>query len=242
MQFESDFRFDMDDGFSMCSQAMSCPSAGTSFSSASSAYDPFTPTSRRSTPNELALDFDATQFAGSHAPELTSPSHGMPKYMFAPAKPEPEHMAFPNGMPSTPVKRMDGMATPDYDHMLEMNMASQHSMGSVTPSGPYPMYTISPHATMGPTSFMMTPTNSLSGSEVADSSSSSWSCANDSPISFSPHKSLASHEFDALPMERQSQSPLERYQLQGPPSPVACWGRLISASTSSWCRVSVRAR
>ncbi|KAL3959718.1 hypothetical protein ACCO45_004835 [Purpureocillium lilacinum] len=218
MQFESDFRFDMDDGFSMCSQAMSCPSTGTSFSSASSAYEAFTPTSRRSTPNELTLDFDGTAFASSHPAELTSPSHSMSKYMFGPVKSEPEHISFSNGMPTTPIKKMDGMATPDYDHMLEMNMASQHSMGSVTPSGPYPMYTISPQTAMGPTSFMMTPTHSLSGSEVAESSSS-WSCANDSPISFFPHKSLGSNDMEALDMERHSQSPLERYHLQGLPSP-----------------------
>ncbi|KND94245.1 Krueppel-like factor 11 [Tolypocladium ophioglossoides CBS 100239] len=219
MQFESDFRFDMDDSFSMCSQAMSCPSTGTSFSSASSAYDPFTPTSRRSTPNELSLEFDSTcNFGGSHPAELMSPSNNMSKYMFGAVKPEPEHMPFPNSLPSTPMKKIDGMATPDYDHMLEMNMASQHSMGSVTPSGPYPMYTISPQTAMGPMSFMMTPTHSLSGSEMAESSSS-WSCANDSPISFFPQKSLAPHDLEVLEMERHSVSPLERYHLHGPPSP-----------------------
>ncbi|PHH84370.1 hypothetical protein CDD83_2038 [Cordyceps sp. RAO-2017] len=237
MQFESDFRFDMDDSFSMCSQAMSCPSTGTSFSSASSAYDPFTPTSRRSTPNELSLDFDGSSFAASHPSEITPPTNAanqsgsgsgsstgnaMPKYMFGPVKSEPEQMPFPNSLPSTPMRKMDGMATPDYDHMLDMNLASQHSMGSVTPSGPYPLYAISPHTTMGPGPgpFMMTPTHSLSGSEMAESSSS-WSCANDSPISFFPpqQKNLAPHELEALEMERQSQSPLERFHLHGPPSP-----------------------
>ena len=220
MQFESEFRFDMDDSFSMCSQAMSCPSTGTSFSSASSsAYDPFTPTSRRSTPNELSLEFEnACTFGGSHPVELTPPSNNMSKYMFGAVKPEPEHMPFSNSLPSTPMKKIDGMATPDYDHMLEMNMASQHSMGSVTPSGPYPMYTISPQTAMGPTSFMMTPTHSLSGSEMAESSST-WSCANDSPISFFPQKSLAPHDLEALEMERHSVSPMDRYHLQCPPSP-----------------------
>ncbi|KYK56143.1 putative zinc finger protein odd-paired-like protein [Drechmeria coniospora] len=218
MQFESDFRFDMDDGFSMCSQAMSCPSAGTSFSSASSAYDPFTPTSRRSTPNELSLDFDGASFGASGHADLTSPANNMTKYMFGPVKTEPEHISFPNSLPSTPMKKLDGMATPDYEHMLDMNMNSQHSMGSVTPSGPYPMYTISPQTTMGPTSFMMTPTHSLSGSEMAESSSS-WSCANDSPISFFPQKSLAPHDLDAVDLERHSESPMDRYHLHCPPSP-----------------------
>lgn len=230
MQFESDFRFDMDDSFSMCSQAMSCPSTGTSFSSASSAYDPFTPTSRRSTPNELTLDFDGAacnSYATAHPGEMTPVSNNgsshthanMSKYMFGSVKAEPEQMPFPNSLPSTPLRKMDGMATPDYDHMLDMNLASQH-MGSVTPSGPYPMYAISPHTTMPPGPFMMTPTHSLSGSDMADSSST-WSCANDSPISFFPQqqKGLAPHELEALEMERQSQSPLDRFHLAGPPSP-----------------------
>ncbi|PHH65797.1 hypothetical protein CDD81_1524 [Ophiocordyceps australis] len=228
MQFESDFRFDMDDSFSMCSQAMSCPSTGgTSFSSASSAYDPFTPTSRRSTPNQLsAIEFDSA-FTGPHAADLASPmatnsSSNMPKYMFGgPIKAEPEQMPFPNSLPSipsTPLSKLDTMASSDYDHMLDMNMASHHAMGSMTPSGPYPLYTISPHTAMGgPGPFIMTPTHSLSGSEI--DSSSSWSCGNDSPISFFPPKGLGQADVDALDLERQSQSPLERYHMHGPPSP-----------------------
>ncbi|RDA91995.1 hypothetical protein CP533_6045 [Ophiocordyceps camponoti-saundersi (nom. inval.)] len=227
MQFDSDFRFDMDDSFSMCSQAMSCPSAGTSFSSASSAYDPFTPTSRRSTPHELSLDFDGSSFAQSNAGELTpSSSTNMSKYVFGSVKPDPDQVPFANSLPSTPMRKPEGIATPDYDHMLDMNMASQHPMGgSVTPSGIYPMYSISPHTTtaMGPAApFMMTPTHSLSGSDMADSSST-WSCANDSPISFfppqQPPKGLPSHDLEALDIERQSQSPLDRFHLHGPPSP-----------------------
>ncbi|PHH68423.1 hypothetical protein CDD80_7524 [Ophiocordyceps camponoti-rufipedis] len=227
MQFESDFRFDMDDSFSMCSQAMSCPSTGTSFSSASSTYDPFTPTSRRSTPHELSLDFDGSSFAASNPGELTpsSSSNNMSKYVFGAAvKPDPDQVPFANSLPSTPMRKPETMATPDYDHMLDMNMASQHSMGSVTPSGIYPMYSISPHPStaMGQAPFMMTPTHSLSGSDMADSSST-WSCANDSPISFfpppQPPKGLPSHDLEALEMERQSQSPLDRFHLHGPPSP-----------------------
>ncbi|KAK2596734.1 hypothetical protein QQS21_006189 [Conoideocrella luteorostrata] len=220
MQFESDFRFDMDDSFSMCNQSMTCPSTGTSFSSAtSSAYEPFTPTSRRSTPNELTLDFDGTYapFGGAHHTELTSPSAHMSRYLFGPSvKAEPEHLSFNEGISTTPMKKMDGMATPDYEHMLEMNMPSRQSIGSITPSGSFPMYNISP-TTMGPTSFMMTPTHSLSGSEVAESSSS-W-CSTETPISFFPQKGLGSIEFEGLDMDRHSQSPLETYHLQGPPSP-----------------------
>lgn len=218
MQFESDFRFDMDDNFSMYSQAMACPSTGTSFSSASSACEPFTPTSRRSTPNELTLDFDASFGTSHHTGELTPPSTAhMSKYMFGNVKAEPEHMSFGEVLPSTPVRKVEPINT-DYESMLGMNMPHQ-SMGSLTPSHSFNMYTISPQAAIGPGSFMMTPTHSLSGSEMADSSSS-WSC-NDSPIALFPQqKTLPSHSLESLDLEHHSQSPIGRYYLQGaPPSP-----------------------
>lgn len=244
IQFDSDFRFEMDDNFSMCSQAMSCPSTGTSFSSASSAYDPFTPISRRATPNELTLDFEAS-FAASQS-DMTPPSTAVPKYMFGTVKTEPEHMGFPEILPTTPIKRMDSISS-EYDVMLNMSLQSQNSIGSITPSNTYPMYTISPQTTMGPGSFMMTPTHSISGSEMTDSTSS-WSCANDSPISFFPQKSLPSNDFESLEIERQCQSPIGRYYLQGPPpSP----GRLrahrkmmvheIQRKTSELQRAQIRA-
>lgn len=199
---------------------MTCPSTGTSFSSASSACEPFTPTSRRSTPNELTLDFDASFGASHHAGELTPPSTAnMSKYMFGGVKSEHDHMGFHEILPSTPVRKVEHMNT-DYESMLGMNMPSHQSMGSLTPSNSFNMYTISPQAAMGPGSFMMTPTHSLSGSEMADSSSS-WSCANDSPIALFPQqKSLPSHSLESLDLERHSQSPIGRYYLHGaPPSP-----------------------
>jgi hypothetical protein len=215
MQFDSDFRFDMDDSFGLGSQAMPCTSTGTSFSSASSSYDPFTPTSRRSTPNELQLDFDGS-FGQSHPGEMTPPSAVSNKYnMFGGnVKPDPDHISFPEVLPSTPIRKVEGMGT-DYEAMMAMNLQS-HAQNSLTPGGSFPMYTISPHA-MGPGSFMMTPTHSMSGSEMADSSST-WSCGNDSPLSLFPqHRSLPSHNVESLDLERHSQSPIGRYYLQGPP-------------------------
>ncbi|KAM3537672.1 hypothetical protein ARSEF1564_009405 [Beauveria bassiana] len=221
MQFESSsFPFDMDDNFSMYSQGLTCPSAGTSFSSASSACEPFTPTSRRSTPNELTLDFDASFVAAHHAGELTPPATAtMPKFMFSNVKPEPDHMGFAEVLPSTPVRKVEHIH-PDYDFMPGMNMPPHQTMGSLTPSNSFNMYTISPQAAMGPGSFMMTPTHSLSGSDIGDSSSS-WSCGNDSPIALFPtQKSLPSHSLESLDLERHSQSPIGRYYIQGaPPSP-----------------------
>ncbi|KAL4727281.1 hypothetical protein ACLX1H_006187 [Fusarium chlamydosporum] len=206
MQYESaDFRFEMDDSFSLCSQSMSCPSTTTSFSSASSAYDPFTPTSRRSTPHEFGnMDFESSYSAASHRAELTPPSSAMGKYMFGPIKSEPEHMSFSDALPNTPMKREQlGF---EYDHMMDMNMAHHGSMGSLTPSNSFGLYGYSPDASIGAASFMMTPTQSLSGSEAAETGSS-WSCANDSPVTFFPSRQLFG-DSDAFDLDRHSQSPL----------------------------------
>ncbi|KAF4466657.1 zinc finger odd-paired-like (opl) [Fusarium albosuccineum] len=215
MPYESDFRFEMDDGFSLCSQPMSCPGTSTSFSSASSAYDPFTPTSRRSTPHEFStLDFDGPYSAASHRTELTPPSSAMGKFLF-PVKTEPEQMPFSDALPNTPMKR-ENMGF-DYEPMLDMNMAHHGSMGSLTPSNSFGMYGYSPDASIGATSFMMTPTQSLSGSEAAETASP-WSCANDSPISFFPNKQIP-NDFESFDLDRHSQSPLGGYSLHDPNSP-----------------------
>jgi hypothetical protein len=134
-----------------------------------------------------------------------------------PIKSEAEQMPFQEMLPMTPVKKLEGMAT-EYDHMMEMNMAHQHPVGSLTPSNSFGMYTVSPETAMGATSFMMTPTQSISGSEVAENTSS-WPCVNESPISFFNQRNPAPQEMELFEMDRQSISPLNRYQLQGPVSP-----------------------
>lgn len=202
-QFESDFGFDMDDNFSLCSQPLSCPSTGTSFSSASSAYEVYTPSSRRSSPNELSMDFvEGLSYNGpEQSLSMTPPS--MSKYMFGPIKQEPEQMTFTSEtmLPSTPMKKVEGSPY-DYEQMLEMNMATHPSMGTVTPSHSFGMGTVSPEVpSMGPTSYMMTPSRSLSsGPEVADPST--WAAANDDPINF--FSGLGA----PVELERHSQSPL----------------------------------
>jgi hypothetical protein len=101
-----------------------------------------------------------------------------------------------------------------------MGMPSQHSIGSITQSNSFGMYTISPQTTLGPTSFMMTPTQSLSGSEITDHTSS-WAC-NESPITFFPQRSLSMHEMEPLDLDRHAnQAPMSRYpsHMQAPPSP-----------------------
>ncbi|KAH7186617.1 hypothetical protein DER44DRAFT_858770 [Fusarium oxysporum] len=215
MQFESSYWVDMDDSSSLCSQPMSCPSTKTDFSSAPSAYDPFTPISRRSTPHEFGnMDFDGPYNSVSHWAELTPPSSAMGKFMFGPVKPESERISFSDSLPNTPMKREQlGF---EYEHMMDMNMAHHGSMGSLAPSNSFGMYGNSPDASMGRASFMMTPTQSISGSEAAETGSS-WSCANDSPISFFPNRQLSSG-FDTSDLDRHSHSPIS-YDLHDPNSP-----------------------
>lgn len=206
------YRFEMDDGYSL---AISCPA--TSFSSASSnsssPYEVFTPTSRRSTPNDLRLDFDGYQSYGGQG-DLTPPSV-MHKYMFGPVKAEHDRMSFSSAdgtlPPSTPLRKMSDIMP--YDHMLDMNNMTTHSMGSITPSGPLPVYTEAP---LQPAPYIMTPTHSISPSEIADNASS-WSCNNDSPISFFRQKVQSPQDVEPLDPHRYSQSPMGRYYLHGLP-------------------------
>ncbi|PCD21383.1 hypothetical protein AU210_016348 [Fusarium oxysporum f. sp. radicis-cucumerinum] len=176
----------MDETCSLCSQPLSCPSTTTttSFSSASSAYGALTHTSRRSTPHGVCkTDYDGPHNSVSHpGAELTPPSSAM-----GPVKTEPEHISFLDSLPNTPMKReQPGF---EYEHMMDMNMAHHGSIGSSIPSNSFGMYSYSPDASMGPASLMMTPPQSISGSEAAETGSS-WSCANDSPISFFPNRQL----------------------------------------------------
>ncbi|RYC79519.1 C2H2 type master regulator of conidiophore development brlA [Fusarium oxysporum f. sp. narcissi] len=204
MDLESDYRFDMDDAaFSLCSQPMSCPSTTTSFSSASSAYDPFTPTPRRSTPDGFSnIDFGVSYSPVRHRAELTPPPSAMGKFMFGPVKPELEHASFFDSLPSTPMNQEQlGF---ECEHMMDMNMAQNGSMGSLTPQSSFGMYSYSPDASMGPASFTMTPMQSISGSEAAETGSS-WCCANDSTNTFFPIRQLSS-DFDAFDLDHHSQS------------------------------------
>ncbi|KAF5236501.1 hypothetical protein FANTH_11242, partial [Fusarium anthophilum] len=213
--FESAYRFDMDGFFNLCSQPMSCPSATTSFSSASSAYDPFTPTSRRSTPHEFGnIGFDSPDNSFSHQLELTSPLSAMGSSIFGSVKPEPEHISFSDSLPSTPVER--DQLDFEYEHLMEMSMAHHGPMDSLTPPNSSGMYSYSPDGLIGPASFMMTPTRSISGSEATEAGSS-WSSANGNPISLF-RKTQLSSDFDTFDMDRHSQSPLG-YPAPDPSSP-----------------------
>jgi hypothetical protein len=212
MQLAEPYRFEIDDGYSL---AIPCP--GGSFSSvssnSSSPYEVFTPISRRSTPNEIRLDFDGSyqSFGGTHTP----PSVVMHKYMFGPVKAEHERMSFSSSdgtlSPSTPLRKMSDIMP--YDHMLDVNNITTHSMGSITPSGPLPVYTEAP---LQSAPYIMTPTHSVSPSEMADNQSA-WSCNNDSPISFFRQKGQSPQNVEPLNLQRYSESPLGRYYQHGLP-------------------------
>ncbi|KAI3570795.1 hypothetical protein IWW34DRAFT_796357 [Fusarium oxysporum f. sp. albedinis] len=214
MQFESDYRLDMDDSFSLCGQPMSCPSTTTSFSSTSSAYDPFTPISRQLTHEFGNMHFGVPYNSVSRRTELTPSSSAMGKFIFGLVKTEPEIMPFHDTLPNTPMKREKlGF---EYKNMMDMNMTPYGSMGSLIPSNSFGMYGYSPDASIGAASFIMTPTQSRSGSEAAQTGSS-WTCANDRTISFFPNKQIPSG-FDSFKLDRHSQFPLG-YSLHEPISP-----------------------
>lgn len=209
--YEPDFRLDMDDSsFTLCTQTMACPSATGSFSSASSLHDPFTPTSRRSTPNQVGLENDVYQ--GTQSLDLTPPPASKGNFMFGghAVKNEPETIAFYPSLPSTPMKKIDGF-TDEYGQILDMGFTGQMPLGNLTPSNSFAINTFSPEATVGP--YMMTPTQSLSGSDSGlTEGGSTWSIptATESPISF-----FNMADADGLDLERHSISPAAVYPLPG---------------------------
>ncbi|EWY79471.1 hypothetical protein FOYG_17376 [Fusarium oxysporum NRRL 32931] len=205
----------MDDVFN-CSQSPTSYLLTTkSASSASSAYDPFTPTSGRSTPHGFGnMIFDGPYKSVSYRADLTPPSSAMHEFMFGPVKPEPEHVSVCESLPSTPVKREQ--LDFEYEHMMDMKMANHGLTGLLTPSDSSGMYPYSLGASIDPVSLMMTPTQSVYGSE-AGGTGSSGSCANDIQISFCPNRQLSSN-FDSLGMDRHSKSPVDHH-LRDPDSP-----------------------
>lgn len=211
LQFDTEYRFDMDDAFSMCNQSMACPSTTNSFSSASSGFEAMTPiSSRRSTPNEF--NFEQPGYTANHAINM-SPSaatDSMGRYFpHQHIKQDPEQLFDP--LPITPMKKFNPMPN-DFD-LLDFGMGQP--MGTLTPSQSFGVHHVSPQ-TMFPTSYMMTPTHSMAGSERSDSASS-WS------VIESPHGSTfkADDIFQDMPnfkIERQTPSPMSQGHFGEPES------------------------
>ena len=227
MKLESDFRLPVDDSFNMAGMSFPCPSTG-SFSSTPSLYAPFTPTSRRSTPTDIKLELDdgsCHPFPGSY-PMEHSPSHGsMSSYVFVNPKAEAEGMAFNEALPTTPMKKFDGHAA-GYDQILDNPMATQQNLGSFTPSNSFGIYNVSPPEAVSPTSFMMTPSHSMSGSEAGLADNSSWACNGVSPINFfGINNNMAPQGMGMVDMNNHSHPGMGDYTIQGPQSPMSLRSR-----------------
>ncbi|KAJ3499124.1 hypothetical protein NLG97_g585 [Lecanicillium saksenae] len=137
-------------------------------------------------------------------------------YSSGKVKAVPDHMAFAEVLPSTPFRKIEHINT-DYESMLGMKMPSYQAMGFLTPPNSFNMYTIPPQAAMRTRSFTVTPTRSLSGSDITDGLLS-LSRSNYSPIVLFPQqKILPSQSFESLDLERHPQSSIHRYYLQGTP-------------------------
>ncbi|KAL7926422.1 hypothetical protein ACQKWADRAFT_280238 [Trichoderma austrokoningii] len=205
MQLAEPYRFELEEPSSYLT--IQCPPNG-SFSSvssnSSSPYEVFTPISRRSSPNDLRMDFDGSyQFASTPTP----PSVVMHKYMYGPVNPiKAEHsFSSPDGTlsPSTPLRKVPDIMSHEY--MLDVNNINSHSMGSISPSGQVPVYTEAP---LQPTSYsIMTPTHSVSPSEIVESNGTAW--CSDSPISFFRPKQQSPQNVEPSNLhQRYSESPM----------------------------------
>ncbi|KAH7233969.1 uncharacterized protein BKA55DRAFT_580570 [Fusarium redolens] len=159
MHFELDYRFDMDNMSSLCSQPTPCPSTKTGFSSASSAHEPFT-----LTPEFGIMDFCIPYNFVSHQAELNAPLPAMGEPMFHPVKNEPEQISFPHSLPNDSMKQEQ--LSFEYEQMIAMGMTHQGSMGSLTPSNSFGMDGYSPDASVSTASFIITSTPGQKSAEL----------------------------------------------------------------------------
>ncbi|KAF4464528.1 zinc finger odd-paired-like (opl) [Fusarium albosuccineum] len=200
-QFDPDFPFDMEGCISFSSQVMPCPSTPISFPSGSSSYDPFSPTSRVSTPHELSIiKLGGSYGSCSNSFEVVSPST-MGRFMMGPE--------FPDGPPNTPIER----ELVDFNYE-DFKIAPNGPIGSPTLSNSSGLYDICPETVDDAASFVMTPSQMLSGSKAADIYSS-WSYAGDGPF-FSPQKHQFPNNYQVLGSSPQSVS---TYHIYGSSSP-----------------------
>ncbi|UKZ68372.1 uncharacterized protein TrAtP1_009411 [Trichoderma atroviride] len=233
MQLAEPYRFELEEPSPYLT--IQCPPNG-SFSSvssnSSSPYEVFTPISRRSTPNDIRMDFDGPyQFASTPTPPSAVVMH---KYMYPvnPVKAEHERMSFSSSdgtlSPSTPHRKMHGVMSHEY--MLDVNSINSHSMGSISPSGPVHAYTEAP---LPSTSYsIMTPTHSVSPSEIVESNGTTW-CSSDSPIFFRPKQQSPQHVEPLNLHQRYSESPMgQRYNNYHPLSQSS--HRLASQRGPAW--------
>lgn len=190
-QFNEEYRFPVEDSFgSIGTQAFHYPGL-TSTATGHTAFDRLTPDSRRSTPIGIKVEYDENNIP-RYPVELTPPHGASANYILGSSKMEPENMSFTDTLPSTPMKRFDSFSSV-YD-MVDMNLAQQNNMASMTPNNSFGIYNVSPQAIedSAPTALMMTPqssilmtpTRSMSGSDLAESPSPWSGEVQDSPNHF----------------------------------------------------------
>lgn len=187
MKFKPNFLLDLS------SDAAACTFDGTESPPTSCTWELCTPTSQPSTPGTVPLDFDAS--LPTYAGELTPSTATIPKHLLSTIKSE-RYLDFPESLFPALVPSVENMHT-DYEYMPSMKMSSQQPVDSSAPSESSDIYDTSSQATIQPGFLTMASTHDLSGSGIADGSSS-WTC-NDNPVTlFSQQKSL-DHERDLEP-------------------------------------------
>lgn len=175
-----DLKIEIDESFSSFgNQTMSYPgSASSSFSSASSMYDPFTPPSGRSTPSQHrnSMDFDTVFGPETMVYDFTPPPSSVSAYFPTDIKPA-SSPDFCDGVPITPSR---------YSHMT---LASQHNMEALTPTHDMSFSFNECPSSSSPFS-IPTPAQSFNGGNGCDMSM--WQFNSDSPITFnsSPRYSM----------------------------------------------------
>ncbi|TPX08871.1 uncharacterized protein E0L32_009689 [Thyridium curvatum] len=189
-----DLKLEIDDRFSLgAPQSFSCPSTSSSFSSASSSYDPFTPTSGRSSPTRRpSVDFESSFYSDPAGFDMTPPSSAVSSYfpIHHHMKNDMEPDFLPNGMPVTPSRYGS--------NMLDATLASHSWHGPLTPTHSMDMYSFA--ESMGSSPFMVpTPAHSIYNGNSCDVPTL-WSMGMDSPVTFENHPSpLKSMRDDGSP-------------------------------------------
>lgn len=192
MQFKEEFRFPVEDSFSTTtSQSFHYPTLTNA--NGTTAFDRMTPDSRRSTPTGVKVEYD-DHHAHGYPVDLTPPHGASANYILGNSRMEPENLSFTDTLPSTPMKRYDSFSS-TYD-MVDMNLSS-HNIHTLTPNNSFGIYNCSPHGMDEPaalmmtpqSSILMTPTRSMSGSDLCDSPSPWSGEVQDSPNHFfgQPH-------------------------------------------------------
>lgn len=179
----------MEDSFNMYCESKSYILLLTTYSSAASMYNPSTPTPRRSVPNQLSLDFEGKFGHCTMNGELTSHFSPLSEYLFG-GQVAAEILLSNKAFSTTPMKRLDDMATPYYDHMFKTTVVSRQSSDPIIPAQFVSPYAISPTAD-DPELFVATSTHHQSAPEAAGSTSLG-AYSNDSVISLFPIEGLES--------------------------------------------------